>query len=88
MEYRISDLLDFDTPDVGHEDRAKRNVCGCCGTYYVVGYEEPAEIQEIASNLYEACKEVVKAYKCSPTSMQPLFWLRCLQAIAKAEGKK
>ena len=34
--------------------------------------------------LVEACKEVVKTYKCSPTSMQPLFWLRCLQALAEA----
>jgi len=48
-----------------------------------------ADAQLIASapDLYEACKEVAKAYKCSPTSMQPLFWLRCVQALAKAEGK-
>ena len=40
-----------------------------------------------APALYEACKEVAKAYKCSPTSMQPLFWLRCVQALSKVEGK-
>ncbi len=41
---------------------------------------------EIMSDLYEACKEVVKTYKCSPTSMQLLFWLRCLQALVKAKS--
>ena len=46
------------------------------------------KLDEAKYDLYEACKEVVKAYKCSPTSMQPLFWLRCVQALAKVEEKK
>lgn len=48
---------------------------------------ERKKIDFASLDLYEASKEVVKAYKCSPTSMQPLFWLRCLQALSKAEEK-
>ena len=50
----IKDLLDFDTPNVGYEDKEKRSVCGCCRTYYVVGLNDLDEANETLTVLYEA----------------------------------
>lgn len=55
-ELTILDLLDFPTPHVGYEDKEKREVCGCCGTYYVVQPGELKDIKSTVTKLYEALK--------------------------------
>ena len=81
----IKDLLDFDTPNVGYEDMEKQSVCGCCGTYYVVGVGELSEIKETVSALYEALKEA-EPYIAELAHVSAPF-LNCLDKIRKALAK-
>ena len=54
----LLDLLDFLTPNVGYEDEKHRDVCGCCGTYYVISPSELADVKKRVLAMYKALKKV------------------------------
>ena len=82
------DLLDFSTPNVGYEDMEGKDVCGCCGTYYVVSPEELAEAKEAVFDLCDAIKSTLESFEnmsldCTLEGCQMVLQ----QALAKA-GKE
>ena len=88
MNEQIDDLLDFPRPNVGYQDSDGTNVCGCCGTYYVLeNVGEVEHIGEVVNDLYVACKGIVDWFEQQGFDRElPQF--RTLQAaLAKAERK-
>ena len=80
----IGDLLDFSTPNVGYETVDKQDICGCCGTYFVVSPGELAHAQEVMKEMYEALK-VMPKYK---SDIGEYAFDVITKALAKAEGKE
>ena len=87
----IANLLDFNTPNVGYEDADKRDVCGCCGTHYVVGVEELSEVAQIVTDLCEACKGLLKVAQWTEEERKTFTAIPDISlakmAIQKAERK-
>ncbi len=79
----ILDLLDFNTPDVGYEDMEKRDVCGCCGTHYVVSLGELADIKERVTGLYEALGTIKRTTESSGDKVYLQNVLRTIARISR-----
>lgn len=52
------DFLNFNEVHTAYEDKEHRNVCGGCGSNYVVTYSALEEAQEITFEMYEALKAI------------------------------
>ena len=67
-----------------YEDREKRDVCGDCGSYYVVSPEQLEHDKGIVKDMYEALKGIVADLE---NIVQPSILEATLEALKKAEGK-
>ena len=77
--------LDFTHVSGSYEDSEKRNVCGCCGSYYVVLPNELEDIQKTVKEMYEALKVIHNDSAFPYLRQQTRESVH--KALNKAEGK-
>lgn len=81
----VAKLLDFTKPHTNGVDPDGKDKCECCGTYYVLHWEERQELEETVTLLYEALKELTKDY--DPSESWGSGINKALRAVKKAEGR-